>query len=138
RLDLEPPMSAFDPSGPPAWMEQDGPDGDEAAMDFSRPDGGPDAGEGPPSASVAEPVAAGLDPVGPSAPRRRATPPRRPVRRRGGGGRWLFSVAALSLLATGGYYGWRAFGERLRPPPPRPAVVIPAIPAELEAPMRAL
>ena len=138
RLDLEPPMSAFDPSGPPAWMEQDGPETAEGAMDFSRAIPEPDVGGPPAPMPPTPPAAAGRDPDRTAAPRRRGPPPRRRIRRRGQGGGWLLGTAVLALLVTGGYYAWETFGDRLRPVPPRPPVVLPAIPPELEGPARSL
>lgn len=141
-LDLEPPMSDFDPTAPPAWMEQEGPGGtaddergmgDEGVMHFSpgvddEDDGRAKASERPGARPEAEPRAA--------APARPIRPPprRRPTRRRSA--KPVLLLLALVALGAAGWYGWQQFGDRLVPPPPRPPVVIPVIPAELERPMR--
>ncbi len=131
-LDLEPPMSDFDPSAPPAWMD-DGPASDDgdSLMDFSagldelveHGQVGPASGESP--------VEAGPRPT----PRPNRPPPRRPAPRRSFT-KPLLAVLLLGAVGYGGWYGWQRFGNRLVPPPPRPEVVIPEIPAELESPMR--
>lgn len=135
-LDLEPPMSDFDPTAPPAWMEQEGPGGtadDDGVMDFSTDvDDDDDGRSAAPDGSGPRP---NVEPT-PAAPPRPSRPPprRRPTRRR-----WAKPVMfLLALVALGavGLFGWQQLGDRLAPPPPRPPVVIPVIPAELEAPMR--
>ena len=143
-LDLEPPMSDFDPSSPPAWMEQDGPgsfgDDEGSLMDFS-PDAQEDRAEegggwGSDGSLPATGTSAASQPrSAPSDPRR--PPPRRPVRRT----RSMKPLALLllaGLAGAGGWYGWNALAQRPGAEPPRPAVVIPPIPAELEGPMREL
>lgn len=154
-LDLEAPMSAFDPNSPPAWMEQDGPAGFDAVegpvLDFSpEPDetGGGAAGWGGDASSTPtpepapEPISkpereARRDPVAtpPAAPPRRVV--RRPIRRRRSAKPLVFLVLA-AVVGAGGWYGWQAWANRPAPAQARPAVVIPDIPAELEAPMRGL
>ena len=99
-LDLEPPMSDFDPSAPPAWMEQEGPpanDG-ESLMDFSA--GLDEAGAGPEGGAVPgkDPDEARPRPT----PRPNRPPPRRPAPRRS------FAKPLLSVLLLGavGYGAW--------------------------------
>ncbi|MDZ7779078.1 MAG: hypothetical protein U5R14_03950 [Gemmatimonadota bacterium] len=156
-LDLEPPMSDFDPSAPPAWMAEGGPareddpagaDQDhEPVLDFSDGmEGRPDMGGG--SASPAPSAAEGRIPdseVEPgSVPQRPGRRPegaarpaaRRPSRRKRRSRTPLAVFLLMAALGAGGWYGWQTFGERVAPPPPRPPVVIPDIPAELEPPMR--
>ncbi len=132
-LDLEPPMSDFDPGAPPAWMEQEGPamDDGESLMDFSAglDEGGEAAGGGPGSGE------APVEPRPRPTPRPNRPPPRRPAPRRSVA-KPLLIVLLLGAVGAGGWYGWQRFGDRLVPPPPRPEVVIPEIPAELEPPMR--
>ncbi len=137
-LDLEPPMSDFDPTAPPAWMEQEGPEGmdvDDGVMDFSAGLDDDDAGR-----SVAS-DAPGTRPDSesrPAAPTRPSRPPprRRPSRRRSA--KPALFLLAIAALGAAGWYGWQQLGDRIVPPPPRPPVVIPVIPAELEPPMREL
>lgn len=135
-LDLEPPMSDFDPTAPPAWMEQDGPDGmddDDGVMDFSAGLDDGDAGKAVvPDASDTRPDAEAR----PAAPTRPSRPPprRRPSRSRSA--RPALFLLAIAALGAAGWYGWQQLGDRIVPPPPRPPVVIPVIPAELEPPMR--
>ncbi|MEX2467775.1 MAG: hypothetical protein WD995_12765 [Gemmatimonadota bacterium] len=137
EMDLEPPMSDFDPSSPPMWMEQDGPGGaddtDGPVMDFS-----PDAEE--PTDEITDwgeaPEPSRPEPEQPARPKAPSRPvPRRAPRRRRSKAPWV--VLLLTAVAgTGGWYGWQAYANRPAPEPPRPPVVIPTIPAELEAPMR--
>jgi len=148
-LELEPPMSDFDPSAPPAWMEQNGPGrggfslGDEPVLDFQ---------EGAVAGSVSSSGAAGGLAPGreearlgsergappPRSPSRAApsrSGPRRPTHRRSARGP-LLAALTLVLLGVGGWYGWNLFVARDAPPTERPAVVIPSIPDALETPMR--
>jgi hypothetical protein len=133
-LDLEPPMSDFDPGAPPAWMEQEGPGGmgdDEGVMDFSGLDEDVGGQSGSPDVTTSRP-----DPdrrVGSTRPSR-PPPRRRPSRRRSA--KPLLLLLALVATGVAGWYGWQQFGDRIVPPPSRPAVVIPVIPAELETPLR--
>jgi hypothetical protein len=125
-LDLEEPMSEFSPDDPPAWMEQDGPDpsGDESVMDFSASSTEGEAPEGvAPARERRE-------------PRSRPSPPR-PIKRRSGPGPFV-ALLVVAVLGAGGYYGWQTFAAREAGPPPRPAVVIPQIPAELVPQMQEL
>jgi hypothetical protein len=140
-LDLEAPMSDFDPGSPPAWMEQDGPGGfdhdDGPVMDFSpEPDETPRkaAGWGGDPASASEPEREARRDPGATTP----AAPRRPVRRRRRSSKPLVFLLLAAVVGAGGWYGWQAWENRPVPPPPRPAVTIPDLPAELEAPMRAL
>lgn len=135
ELDLEPPLSAFDPSGPPAWMEQEGPAGmateDDPALDFSEPVPPPVVPTGPAPSGPTQPW--------PQAERRPVRRPPRSRRRRGPGlVRPLLTLALLGGIAAGGWYGWRAWGPLLRAEETRPPVILPPIPAELEEPMRSL
>lgn len=135
-LDLEPPMSDFDPTAPPAWMEQDGPGGmddDEGVMDFSA---GVDDDDDERAAAPGRSGAQVDSEHRPAAPTRPSRPPprRRPTRRRSA--KPVLFLLALVALGAAGWYGWQQLGDRLVPPPPRPPVVIPVIPAELEPPMR--
>lgn len=133
-LDLEPPMSDFDPTAPPAWMEQDGPGGmddNEGMIDFSAGDDDGDRAP-PPDGSGVRPESEPR-PVAPTRPSR-PPPRRRPTRRRSA--KPVVFLLALIALGAAGWYGWQQFGDRLVPPPPRPPVVIPVVPAELEPPMR--
>ncbi|MEX0837530.1 MAG: hypothetical protein WD101_04300, partial [Gemmatimonadota bacterium] len=152
-LDLEPPMSDFDPTAPPAWMEQEGPGGmaddeggmgDEGVMNFSADmdddddddDGRAAAPDGPGARPDSDPRPAAPSEPRPAAPTRPSRPPprRRPTRRRSA--KPVMFLLALVALGAAGWYGWQQFGDRLVPPPPRPEVVIPVIPGELEPPMR--
>lgn len=132
-LELDDPMSAFDPSGPPAWMEQDGPVGSgEDAMDFSAPR----VEEAPPE-RVRTPDVPKVRTGAAPRPRPRR-PPRRSAGRSGALGRLVLAIVLVGAVGGGGYFAWERFAERLVPEPPRPPVVIPEIPPELEAPMREL
>jgi hypothetical protein len=128
EMQLEEPMSAFEPDTPPGWMEE--PDPDEV-MDFS---------------AVAEEEAAeeAVAPVADTPTRQRRTPKDRPSppkfkKRRSLSGP-IFLVVLLLALGVGGYVGWPILQARLeeRNAPPRPAVVMPVIPEELLPQMRSL
>lgn len=151
-IDLEPPMSDFDPSTPPAWMEQDGPEGmdtsPDPAMDFSagleddEAVGGQAGPPDPPSGGGTQARGATSGPPPDGSDRRPERPqrptPRRPPRRRRRSRAPLLALLLAAALGAGGWYGWQAFGERVAPPPPRAPVVLPEIPADLEPPMREL
>lgn len=132
-LELEPPMSDFDPKAPPAWMEQDGParDDGESLMDFSA--GLDEPEEETPRRDLSE--AGTLEPRPRPTPRPSRPPPRRPAPRRSYT-KPIVTLLVLGVLGYGGWWGWRQYGDRLVPEAPRPEVVIPPIPAELEPPMR--
>ena len=126
-LQLEEPMSAFQPDSPPGWMEQ-GPQG--GVMDFSPvPEAEPEA---PPAPAAASP------------PRERRSPRDRPSTPKFKSQRSLsvpiVLVVLLLALGVGGYSAWPLIRERLSRPaaPVRPAVVMPSIPAELLPRMRTL
>jgi hypothetical protein len=132
-LDLEPPMSEFDPSAPPNWMEHEGPptDDGEPMLDLSEDveDLEADSEDGEPSEEAPEVMR-----PEPS-PRPTRPPPRRPQPRRSLT-KPLVAVLLLGAVGYAGWYGWQQYGPQLVPPPSRPEVVLPEIPAELEAPMR--
>ena len=46
-MELETPMSDFTPEAPPAWMEQDGPEEDDGALNLGRRGGAADSGAPP-------------------------------------------------------------------------------------------
>ena len=127
---LETPMSEFEPDAPPGWMEEE-PVRDEV-MDFS--------------AVSADTAAQGEALVPPQqvptrdrrTPKDRPSPPRF-KRQRSLSGPIVFVVIVLAL-AVGGYVGWPILSARLARPdvPERPAVVMPAISAELLPRMREL
>lgn len=132
ELQLEQPMSEFQPDAPPGWME--GPDTgtDDDMMDFS---------------SVAADVAAeekSLVPPAEAPARERRTPRDRPSPPKFKSQRSLSGpiVLAVILLAigVGGYVGWPILRARLAASggPARPPVVMPSIPAELMPRMRSL
>jgi hypothetical protein len=129
-LQLEQPMSEFSPDSPPGWM--DAPSSGESVMSFSAAPAA-DAGAPAPVRPAAEaPVRQRREPKDrPSAPkfktqRSLAAP--------------IFLTVVLLALGVGGYWGWPLLQARLSQPeePVRPAVVMPAIPAELEGRMREL
>ncbi|MDH3423232.1 MAG: hypothetical protein OEN00_09585 [Gemmatimonadota bacterium] len=128
-LELEQPMSAFEPDSPPGWMDESGPD---EVMDFS---------------AVTAEEEASQEAVVPAAnvpTRQRSTPKDRPSKPRFKSQRSMsgpiVSVVVLMALAVGGYYGWPFLTELLagRSAPERPVVVMPAIPAELLPEMRSV
>lgn len=135
-LELETPMSEFSPDAPPAWMEQEGPGGedeDEGTMDFSSPAATEEPSE--PERVTDDEGRAKERPQ----PRSRPSPPKR--RRKFPTGA-VFGLLLLGGLGYGGWYGWGILQERLEAraaaaaTPARPAVVIPDIPAELLPQMR--
>jgi len=148
-LELEPPMSDFDPSSPPAWMEQDGPVGskfslgDDPVLDFRS--GAREAEEGPVGGRRGfepdrdEPLAGAVGDGTQARAQARPAPsrsgPRRPTKKRSGRGP-LLAAFTLVLIGIGGWYGWNLFMGRDATPVERPAVVIPFIPDELDGPMR--
>ncbi len=137
-LELEQPMSEFSSDSPPAWMEQDGPGGDEGAMDFSMDDDAEPA-EAADRAPAREPAA--MDPA--DAPRRHSTsrpsPPQRKKERSLVGP--LVGLGVVAVVAVGGWFGWQALGSAESGEPEvvaLPPVTIPEIPAELLPVMRDL
>jgi hypothetical protein len=128
-LQLEQPMSAFEPDSPPGWMTES-PGG--GVMDFSV------------APAPAAPEAAPVAPRAEASARQRKEPKDRPStpkfkKQRNLAGPIIFVVLILAL-GVGGYVGWPLVQARLNQPeaPVRPAVVMPAIPPELVARMRAL
>jgi hypothetical protein len=118
---LEQPMSAFEPDSPPGWMEESGTDD---VMDFS-------------ALGTEEEVEDAVAPVAEASPRNRLSPKDRPSKPKFRSQRSMsgpiFLVVLLIALGVGGYYGWPFLQQYLesRNAPERPAVVMPAIPAEL-------
>lgn len=143
-LDIEPPMSDFGSSAPPAWMEQSGPSDDDGAVAFARDASADEEEERPsrrPPVERADEEGSRERPERPQ-PRSRPSPPKR-IRRRSPGG--LFGVLVLiAVLGGGGYFGWTTFfqgrdsGSRATTAAVLPAVTIPDIPAELLPVMRDL
>ncbi len=128
-LQLEEPMSAFQPDSPPGWMAEPGGGG---VMDFSA------------RAESAGAEAAPLPPIAETPARQRREPKARPSapkfkQQRNLAGP-LILVVLLLALGVGGYVGWPLLQARLNQPeaPVRPAVVMPALPAELVPQMRSL
>ncbi|MEQ1856716.1 MAG: hypothetical protein ABL963_09605, partial [Longimicrobiales bacterium] len=125
-LQLEEPMSAFQPDSPPGWMS--GPSGGDT-MDFSAA-----------SATEEEPMA----PPAEAPARQRRTPKDKPPPPKFKSQRSLAgpitAVVVLLALGVGGYLGWPFLQARLSRPeaPVLPAVVLPSIPAELLPTMREL
>jgi len=128
-LQLEQPMSEFSPDSPPGWM--DPPSSAESVMSFS---------PAPAAEAGAPPVAPPADT--PARQRReskdRPSPPKFKTQRSLAGP--IFLTVLLLAIGVGGYWGWPLLQARLSQPeePVRPAVVMPAIPAELEPRMREL
>jgi hypothetical protein len=128
-LELEQPMSEFRPDSPPGWM--DPPSSGESAMSFS---------PAPSAEAAPKPVAPAAD----TTARQRRSPKDRPPPAKFKSQRSLagpiFLAVLLLALGVGGYWGWPLLQARLSQPvePVRPAVVMPALPAELEPRMREL
>jgi hypothetical protein len=128
-LKLEQPMSEFSPDAPPGWMEPVS--SRESVMSFSPA----------PSAKIEGPRAARSVDI-PARPKRAAkdrpsTPKFKEQRSLAGP---IFLTVLVLALAVGGYWGWPLLQARLSRPeePVRPAVVMPALPAELMPRMREL
>jgi hypothetical protein len=128
-LQLEQPMSEFTPDAPPGWMEP--PSSAEGVMSF-----------GP--APAAQTGASRAAPAADTAVRSRRAPKDRPSapkfkQQRSLAGPIFLTVVVLAL-AVGGYWGWPLLQARLSRPeePVRPAVVMPALSAELMPRMREL
>ena len=122
ELLLETPMSEFQPDSPPGWMEA--PPEDEV-MDFSAASAEAAAEDEALVPPKEAPARERREPRGrPSAPKFR--------RQRSLSGPIVLGVIVLAL-GVGGYVGWPILAARLAEPevPERPAVVMPAIPAEL-------
>ena len=126
-IELEQPMSAFEPDAPPGWMDE--PDAGEV-MDFSA------VAEEETSESVAS--------VADAPARLRRTPKDRPSppkfkKQRSTSGPILLVVLVLALGA-GGYYGWPIVQARLAESqaPEPPPVVMPDLPEELVPQLRPL
>jgi hypothetical protein len=127
-LQLEQPMSSFEPDSPPGWMEEGEVD---EVMDFSAVAEEEAAEES--VASVADaPVRQRLS------PKDRPSPPKFKKQRSMSGP--IVFVVLLLLIGVGGYYAWPIVQSRMaeRDTPERPAVVMPAIPEELLPQMRSL
>jgi hypothetical protein len=149
-LDLEPPMSSFDPADPPTWMEQDSPsayareEGGEPVLEFSRaPFGDHGAGsETPPAPPAPLEFGRAAHPAfAPPAPSRNGPPrtgPARPATRSRSPGRPVLLLLVPALIGTGGWYGYRTLEGRPAPPPASTEAVMPVVPAALEEPMRTL
>lgn len=148
-LELEQPMSEFEADGPPSWMEQDGPEGDDDAMDFSSGAAGEEEEEED-AAPAPAPAATGAEEEEeeegeeepPRERRSRPSPPRRP--KKTSPVKLIVGVVALAAIGGGGWFGWQALqsggGSQAEEPetPVLPAVTIPDIPAELLPVMRDL
>lgn len=122
-------MSAFQPDSPPGWMSEPAGGG---VMDFSAASAS-DAPEAAPIAPIAETSARQR-----REPKTRPSPPKFKSQRNLAGP--LILVVLLLALGVGGYVGWPLLRARLNQPeaPVRPAVVMPALPAELVPQMRSL
>ncbi|HET9947527.1 MAG TPA: hypothetical protein VFQ22_01250 [Longimicrobiales bacterium] len=146
ELLLERPMSEFDPSQPPGWMEPPRAEPEsEGILDFSRaPAEVPRAAGGASrEESGGDEVAAAPLPKPRAAerPKPRPAPRRRRQRSRTGP---IVSVVLLAALGVGGYVSWPVVWPRVEGAlaawraPERPPVVMPAVPAELLPRIRSL
>lgn len=127
-LQLEEPMSAFQPDSPPGWMAEGSQGG---GMDFSA-----DPAAEEPEARLAP--AASAPKRDRPAPRDRPSPPK--FKNQRSLSVPIVLVVLLLALGVGGYVGWPLLSARLSQPdePVRPAMVMPALPAELLPRMRTL
>ena len=127
-LQLEEPMSAFQPDSPPGWMAEGSQGG---GMDFS-------AGPAAEGAEARRAPAASAPKRDRPVPRDRPSPPKFKNQRSLSGP--IVLVVLLLALGVGGYVGWPLLSARLSQPeePVRPAMVMPALPAELLPRMRSL
>ena len=128
-LDLATPMAHFGADAPPAWMEQDGPEGaaDQDVMDFS---------------SVASATKDEPDAVAPTkgAPAKERKKPKRRRRRELNLAGPIVSVVAILAVSVGGYVAWPLVTAELAASSEAEpmAVQLPSIPSELEPELRLL
>jgi hypothetical protein len=126
-LDLANPLPDFGAEAPPAWMEQDGPEGaqDLDVMDFSS------------VPSAAKDEADTVEPVKQAPPKARKKPKRRRQLNLTGP---IVSLVAILAVAVGGYVAWPLVTAQIASSSEaEPDVVrLPQIPAALEPEMRRL
>lgn len=128
ELQLEQPMSEFQPDAPPGWMEESAA---EEVMDFS-------------TAAAEEEETTSADAIADAPARQRRTPktlPSKPkFKKQRSTSLPIVLVVLVIALGVGGYYGWPFVQQWLdeQGGPERPQVVLPDIPEELLPQMQSI